>query len=84
MDAAVQAAETEGLDARLDAIADLVEAHVDLAAIRVLASDVHQPASPGGAPALPPPGSRIAIARDAAFSFLYPHVLAGWREAGAH
>ncbi|MDE3059549.1 MAG: hypothetical protein KGJ06_00890, partial [Pseudomonadota bacterium] len=29
------------------------------------------------------PGKRIAVARDAAFSFIYPHVLAGWRQAGA-
>ena len=33
--------------------------------------------------ALPAPGRRIAIARDAAFSFVYPHVEAGWRAAGA-
>jgi cobyrinic acid a,c-diamide synthase len=33
--------------------------------------------------ALPPPGQRVAIARDAAFSFLYPHLLAGWRDSGA-
>jgi cobyrinic acid a,c-diamide synthase len=32
---------------------------------------------------LPPPGQRIALAQDAAFSFVYPHVLAGWRQAGA-
>ena len=30
-----------------------------------------------------PPGQRIALARDAAFSFIYPHILEGWREAGA-
>jgi cobyrinic acid a,c-diamide synthase len=32
---------------------------------------------------LPPPAQRIAIARDEAFAFLYPHILAGWRKAGA-
>ena len=32
---------------------------------------------------LPPPGSRIALARDAAFSFTYPHVLEAWRQGGA-
>src|SRR5262249_38214535 len=32
--------------------------------------------------ALPPPGRRIALARDAAFSFVYPHVLHGWAKAG--
>jgi len=30
-----------------------------------------------------PPGQRIALARDAAFSFVYPHLLAAWRAAGA-
>jgi cobyrinic acid a,c-diamide synthase len=34
-------------------------------------------------PAVPPPGQCIAVARDDAFSFLYPHVLQGWRSAGA-
>ena len=33
--------------------------------------------------ALPPPGQRIAVAEDAAFSFLYPHVARHWRAAGA-
>jgi cobyrinic acid a,c-diamide synthase len=31
----------------------------------------------------PAPGRRIAIARDAAFSFIYPHLLAGWQACGA-
>ena len=31
---------------------------------------------------LPVLGQRIAVARDAAFAFSYPHVLAGWRQAG--
>ena len=30
-----------------------------------------------------PPAQRIAIAKDEAFSFFYPHLLAGWRKAGA-
>jgi cobyrinic acid a,c-diamide synthase len=33
--------------------------------------------------ALPPLGQRIAIARDRAFAFAYPHLLEDWREAGA-
>jgi cobyrinic acid a,c-diamide synthase len=33
--------------------------------------------------ALPPPGQRIALASDAAFTFVYPHVLERWRRAGA-
>lgn len=37
----------------------------------------------GPAVPLPPLGQRIAIARDDAFAFLYPHLLDGWRLAGA-
>ncbi len=32
---------------------------------------------------LPPPGQRVAVARDAAFSFAYPHQLADWHGQGA-
>ena len=32
---------------------------------------------------LPPPGQRIALAQDRAFSFIYTHILDGWRQAGA-
>ena len=33
--------------------------------------------------ALRPPGQRIAVARDLAFSFFYPHLARSWRESGA-
>jgi cobyrinic acid a,c-diamide synthase len=32
---------------------------------------------------LPPLGQHIAVARDRAFAFAYPHLLDGWRRAGA-
>jgi cobyrinic acid a,c-diamide synthase len=38
---------------------------------------------PQGGRGLPPLGQRIAIARDVAFAFAYPHLLQDWREAGA-
>jgi cobyrinic acid a,c-diamide synthase len=79
----VQAGETEALDARLDAIADFVEAHVDCNRVLALARALDG-ASPAPAPvAVRPPGQRIALARDAAFSFIYPHLVQGWRAAGA-
>jgi cobyrinic acid a,c-diamide synthase len=77
----VQASETAELEARLDALADFVAAHVDLDAVLALAAPFVAAASPRVA--LAPPGQRIAIARDAAFSFLYPHILAGWCGRGA-
>mgnify|MGYP001766406814 CR=1 FL=1 len=78
----VQAAETEGLDALLERMADLVGIHVDLDRL-VDAARPPRAVDAGGAKVLPPPGRRIAIARDAAFGFLYPHLLSGWRAAGA-
>jgi len=78
----VQAGETGDLDQRLDAIADFVTANTDIDAIRRLAAQGAAPPSEPGR-ALPPPGQRIAVAQDQAFSFLYPHVLQGWRAQGA-
>ena len=79
----VQAIETADLEPRLDSIADaLAQASVELDAIRHSA----RPAKlgrPGDGRRLRPPGQRIAVARDRAFSFLYPHLLDQWRRAGA-
>jgi cobyrinic acid a,c-diamide synthase len=55
---------------------------VDLDAVLALAAP-YDPGWRGPAPALPPLGQRIAVARDAAFTFAYPHLLEGWRAAGA-
>ncbi|ACA16908.1 cobyrinic acid a,c-diamide synthase [Methylobacterium sp. 4-46] len=77
----VQAEETGDLAARLDRLAALAEASLDLDAL-LRAAGGRVPAS--GRHRLPdPPGQRIALARDAAFSFVYPHMTAGWRAAGA-
>lgn len=78
----VQASETSGLDRLLEAMADFVESHLDLDAIRKAASPISSLQSEFG-PALPPPGQRIALARDEAFSFFYQHLITGWRTAGA-
>lgn len=79
-----QARETEGLEAHLDRLADLLESSLDLDRLRALAACRAPRGSLAVLPvALPPPGRRIALADDAAFSFVYPHVLAGWRRAGA-
>jgi cobyrinic acid a,c-diamide synthase len=78
----VQATEHHDLSIRLDRLASMAEHHIDLAAVVASAQQVTQrPAS--RTLALPPPGQRIALASDAAFSFVYPHILNGWRRAGA-
>ena len=79
----VQAGETEGLEARLEAIADFVEAHVDCGRVLALAGELDLRTPSSAPPAVRPPGQRIALARDAAFSFIYPHLVQGWRAAGA-
>ena len=78
----VQAAETQALEARLEAMADFVEAHVDCRRVFALAGELKVP-EPARRPALRPPGQRIALPRDEAFSFVYPHLLHGWRAAEA-
>ena len=78
----VQAEETAELDRILDHMADLVEAHIDLDAVRAAAKTPSM-ISHTSLQALKPPGQRIALARDAAFSFIYPHHLTAWRKAGA-
>jgi cobyrinic acid a,c-diamide synthase len=78
----VQAGETADLEARLEAMADLVAGAVDLDAVVSAARPSIVAPAPPEAP-LRPPGQRIALASDEAFSFVYPHILAGWRAAGA-
>ena len=78
----VQAGEHGNLAVRLAQLADMAEAHLDLDAITALAAPL-APQSGDASSALPPRGQRIALAQDAAFSFIYPHLIDGWRKAGA-
>jgi cobyrinic acid a,c-diamide synthase len=78
----VQAGEHTDLLARLDQLAGMAERYFDLDAIIAHAVALTLAPSPHG-PAIPPPGQRIALARDAAFSFIYPHIVEAWRRGGA-
>lgn len=78
----VQAGEHAALDHFIETLADTMEASLDID--RVLACAAPFAFAPSdNAIALPPPAQRLAIAQDAAFTFLYPHLLRQWREAGA-
>jgi cobyrinic acid a,c-diamide synthase len=80
----VQASEHFELSAWIERVAAMMEQHIDIDGIVVRGAPIAPPlASQGSATALPPPGNRIALAADAAFSFIYPHVLDAWRRAGA-
>ncbi len=85
----VQAREIAAIDQHLDRLADVVDAAVDVDAIRRSARSAKVlPAtsderSNESKHHLPLPGQRIALAQDRAFSFMYPHLLRQWRRAGA-
>ncbi len=79
----VQAGELEGLSALLAAAAGLVAAHIDLGRLEAVARPFARPKAAPTAPPVPPLGRRISVASDVAFRFAYPHMLEGWRAAGA-
>ena len=79
----VQAHEHAGLDALLDRAASMLAGTVDLEGLAARARPLAaRPARTDTVP-LAPPGQRIAVACDAAFSFAYRAILEGWRRAGA-
>nr|WP_294918420.1 cobyrinate a,c-diamide synthase [uncultured Neokomagataea sp.] len=79
----VQAREQEALPGLLADLAERIEAGVDLE--KVLAGAVPLALTTDLSACVPvvPPGQRIAVAEDKAFSFLYGHLAQGWRRAGA-
>jgi cobyrinic acid a,c-diamide synthase len=78
----VQAQEHGDLRARLDRLADMAQRYLDLEGI-VATAEPLTVAAATCCSALPPPGQRIAVAADQAFTFVYPHLRHGWRRAGA-
>jgi cobyrinic acid a,c-diamide synthase len=78
----VQAGEHPDLASWLERLAATAVRHLDLDAIMACAAPLEITASTN-APALAPPGQRIALAQDQAFSFIYPHLVAAWRDNGA-
>ena len=78
----VQAEEQNNVGQLIGEAARFVAEHVDLDAVLQSASD-WSPKQAARSSDLTPPGQRIALARDTAFSFIYPHMLEAWRTAGA-
>ena len=79
----VQAGENEKLAALIDDAADVMESRIDLD--RLIRQAHRRPSRPAPAniPRLPPPGQKVAVARDVAFAFCYEHMLLGWQRRGA-
>lgn len=78
----VQAREHAALEAFVERLADVMARSIDLDAVLALAAPLTVAGGDASA-ALPPPGQRIALAEDAAFGFMYPHLLRHWRARGA-
>lgn len=76
----MQAEERDDLEQFLDLVGDEIVTHIDLSKL----TDIAQ-ALPNANDyiTIPPLGQRIAIARDQAFRFAYPHLLRDWRNRKA-
>jgi cobyrinic acid a,c-diamide synthase len=70
-------------DAVVSAAADAVEEFIDINRLLSISTPIDNSAESAGYPRLPPLGQRVAVARDAAFAFVYPHLLNDWRKQGA-
>jgi cobyrinic acid a,c-diamide synthase len=79
----VQAAEHADLKDLFARLAAMAERHFDLDGVLHHAAPLRLQELTCATVALPPPGQRIALAHDAAFSFVYPHLLEAWRRAGS-
>jgi cobyrinic acid a,c-diamide synthase len=79
----VQAEEQARLSDLIAEAARLIAAHVDLDALLGLAECDRAAPDATSVMRVNRPGRRIALARDAAFSFVYPHMLEAWRAAGS-
>ena len=77
----VQAGEQAGLEGFIDQAAQWVADGCDLSAILSFAQGSRAPAP--SVSGLAPLGAHVAIARDLAFAFSYPHLLEDWRRQGA-
>ncbi len=77
----VQAGEHAALEAYVATAATVARDRVDLDLLAGLGGNAGPTAA--AVSRLKPLGQRIAVAKDRAFAFAYPHILQGWREAGA-
>jgi cobyrinic acid a,c-diamide synthase len=79
----VQAEEQARLSDLIAEAARLITERIDLDALLQLAECEWKSQDSHSLVRATPPGQRIALARDAAFSFVYPHMLEAWRAAGS-
>lgn len=78
----VQASEYDELENFIEKLALTVEDSLNLDKILVQAKGLNITSKSGNIFALPPPAQHIALAHDAAFTFIYPHIFNEWERTG--
>ncbi len=79
----VQAGEHGALEDFIGHAAETMRSHLDLRRLVSIAGEAASRGETRQAVRMPPLGQRIAIARDNAFAFFYPHLAKGWQHQGA-
>jgi cobyrinic acid a,c-diamide synthase len=79
----VQAGEIEGIEAFMEYAAGIVAQTCDLDRLAALSQRHSEGSEMAQLRRLPPLGRHVAVARDEAFAFTYPHLVDGWRAQGA-
>ena len=77
----VQAQENQELELFIETTSLAVARETKLDKLLTLGPEIRPESLTGSI--LPPLGQKIAVASDLAFSFAYPHILQGWKKAGA-
>ena len=75
----IQAQENQQLEALIESAASGVTRETILDNLFRIGTEITNHAA---GRVLPPPAQRIAVAKDQAFGFAYPHLLAGWKSQG--
>ena len=78
----VQALELKDVEKHIAGIAKIIDNCIDMDAVRKVATS-HTMTRQTSSSGIKPLGQHISIASDAAFSFIYPHIIESWRENGA-
>lgn len=79
----IQAAERSNLEGFIEYAASLMEKHISFSSLFDIAHRVQKSIAMANVERLPALGQHIAIARDAAFNFCYPHIINGWKRRGS-
>ena len=79
----IQAEEISDLNSIMNNLSQFMSKNSNLDEIIKCADSLKVEYSAGDIISVKPPGQRISMARDKAFTFIYPHLMNSWRNQGA-